>query len=519
MRILTAFALCAFVRTLPAQTPAADWPMYNRDLAGTRYSPLAQINAGNVSKVTRAWSYNLGEASGPEAGSEFTPIVVQGVLYLAAFHHVVALDPQTGQEIWRYDLKTGAPSKRGVAYWPGDKDNPPRIIFTSGSKMIALNAKTGRIDPGFGREGEVEMTVPYNSAPVVYKNLLLVGANTPEAPAMGPPGDTRAYDARTGHKVWDFRSVPQPGEAGHETWQGDSWINRSGVNNWGFSLTVDALRGIVYTVFGGPNTNFWGGDRKGDNLYANSVVAIDAATGKRKWHFQVVHHDLWDFDLPAPPGLMDVTVNGRKTPILAQTAKTGYMYILNRVTGKPVFGIDEKPVLPSQVPGEQSSPTQPVPVKPLPLARVSFGPEEIVSAADTSEEHAKFCRDLYQRSGDFYNEGPFTPYVYREKGAEPHSTIIFPGAIGGVNWGGTASDPNLGYIFVNSVDEASIGWIEKKPDGAPVLFDRNSIVGPMSRFQWSEGDPRYGNIRNAGEHAWPCQKPLGPLDRGQRAHR
>jgi len=504
MRILLVFLVVAAVG---AAQSGADWPMYNRDLAGTRYSPLAQINTGNVSRLTRAWSYNLGEAKGPAAGSEFTPIVVDGVLYLAAFHSVTALEADTGKEIWRYDLKTGAPSKRGVAYWPGDKGNPPRIIFTTGSKMVALNAKTGKIDPGFGKEGEVEMTVPYNSAPVVYKDLLLVGANTPESPATGPPGDTRAYDARTGRKVWEFHSVPRAGEPGHETWAGDGWKNRSGVNNWGFSLTVDAERGIVYTTFGGPNTNFWGGDRKGDDLYSDSVVAIDAATGKRKWYFQAVHHDLWDFDLPAAPGLLDVTVNGQQTPILAQTAKTGYLYILNRVTGKPVFGIVERPVRASQVPGEASSPTQPIPLKPPPLARMSFGVEEIVTAADTNEDHAKFCRGLYQRSGGFYNEGPFTPYVYREAGAKPRSTIIFPGAIGGVNWGGTAADPNLGYIFVNSNDEASIGWIEKKPAGSPVLFDRNSIVGPMSRFQWSEGDPRRGNIPNAGEHAWPCQKP------------
>ncbi len=504
--------MASLVPLMQAQTrrtdsDAADWPMYNRDLAGTRFSPLHQIDASNVGALKQAWSYNLGQASGNEAGSEFTSIVVQGVLYLAAFHYVTALDAETGKEIWRFDLKQGAPSKRGVAYWPGDKGIPPRIIFTTGSKMIALNASTGKIDPGFGNEGTVEMTVPYNSAPVVFKNLLMVGANTPEAPATGPAGDTRAYDARTGKLLWDFHSVPRPGEFGHETWQGDSAKNRSGVNNWGFSLTVDAERGIVYTVFGGPNTNFWGGDRKGNDLFANSVVAIDAGTGKMKWYFQVVHHDLWDFDLPAPPTLMDVTVNGKKIPILAQTAKTGYLYILNRVTGKPVFGIDEKPVLASKVPGEQSSPTQPVPVKPPPLSRVSYGPEDIVGPNDTNADHSKFCHELQARSGGFYNGGPFTPYVYREAGAKPYSTIIFPGAIGGVNWGGAAADTGLGYFFVNSSNEASIGWIEKKPAGSPVLFDRNSIVGPMSRFQWSEGDPRIGNIPHAGEHAWPCQKP------------
>jgi quinoprotein glucose dehydrogenase len=394
-----------------------------------------------------------------------------------------------------------------VAYWPGDQNNPARVIFTSGSKMIALNATTGKIDPGFGDEGTVEMTVPYNSAPVVYKNLLIVGANTPEAPATGPAGDTRAYDARTGKKLWDFHSVPRAGEFGHETWEGYSAKNRSGVNNWGFSLTLDAERGILYTVFGGPNTNFWGGDRKGNDLFANSIVALDAETGKMKWHFQVVHHDLWDFDLPAPPILMDVSVKGKTIPILAQTAKTGYLYILDRVTGKPVFGIEEKPVPASNVPDERSSLTQPIPVKPPPLSRMSYGPADIVAPGDTNAEHAKFCAELQARSGGFENEGAFTPYVYRAPGAKSHSTIIFPGAIGGSNWGGAAADPTLGYFFVNSSDEASIGWIEKKPAGSKVLFDRNSIVGPMSRFQWSEGDPKIGNIPHAGERAWPCQKP------------
>ncbi|HXP86950.1 MAG TPA: PQQ-binding-like beta-propeller repeat protein [Bryobacteraceae bacterium] len=497
---------------------SGDWPMYNRDLAGTRYSPLAQINTSNVGRLVRAWSYSLGQdatVGGITGGSEFTPIVIQGVMYVAAFKHVAALEPEAGKILWRYDLKTGSPSRRGLAYWVGDGTNPPRVIFTSGRSMFALNARTGKIDPGFGKEGEVDLGVPYDSAPIVFKNMLFVGANTPEAPAVGPAGNTRAYDARTGAKVWEFHSVPQPGEMGHGTWDGDSWRGRSGVNNWGFSMTVDAARGIVYTVFGGPNTNYWGGDRKGQNLFANSVVAIDAGTGKLKWYFQAVHHDLWDYDLPPAPALLDVTVRGKKTPLLVQTAKTGWMYILDRTTGKPVFGIEERPVPASKVPGEQSWPTQPIPVKPGPLARVSFKPEDIVTAEDTNAEHAKFCRDLMARSGGFYNDGPYTPYVFREAGvnqsdkpsAATPSTILFPGSVGGVNWGGTASDPALGYTFVNSMDEASIGWVEKKADGARVLFDRNSIVGPTSRFQWSEGDPRSGNISRAGEHAWPCQKP------------
>jgi glucose dehydrogenase len=272
-------------------------------------------------------------------------------------------------------------------------------------------------------------------------------------------------------------------------------------------MTVDAQRGILYTVFGGPNTNYWGGDRHGNDLYGNSVVALDAETGKMKWYFQVVHHDIFDYDLPPAPALLDATVNGKKVPILAQTGKIGWMYLLDRVTGKPVFGVEEKPVPRSNAPGEQSSPTQPIPVKPPALARNSYKPEDIVTASDTNEEHAKFCRDLVERSGGFYNEGPFTPYVYHEEGAPPHSTVLFPGSIGGVNWGGVAADPKMGYVFVNSQDEASFGWIEKKAPGAAVQYDRNSILGPTSRFQWSEGTPRSGNIVNSGEHAWPCQKP------------
>ena len=482
--------------------------MVNRDLASTRYSPLAQINRRNVARLTRAWSYHLGfesTAAGITGGSEFTPIVVRGVMYLGTAKAIVALEPETGKEIWRYEI--GTPSRRGLAYWPGDTSRPPRVIFTSARKMIALNARTGQLDPGFGKEGEVALAVPYDSAPVVYKNILFLGANTSEAPATGMAGNTRAYDARTGAALWEFHSVPQPGETGHDTWEGNSWKNRSGVNNWGFSLTVDAQRGILYTVFGGPNTNYWGGDRKGDNLFANSVVALDARTGKLKWYFQAVHHEVWDYDLPPAPGLLDVTVNGKAVPMLAQVTKSGYMYLLDRVTGQPVFGVEERPVPPSHAPGEQSSPTQPIPAKPPPIARVSFKPEDIVTAADTSEDHAKFCRDLAERSGGLVNQGPFTPYVYREPGGQSPSTVLYPGSIGGANWGGVAVDPRLGYVFVNTQDEASIGWVEKKADGAPVPYDRNSVLGPTSRFQWAEGNPRSGNVARGGEHAWPCQKP------------
>jgi quinoprotein glucose dehydrogenase len=513
--VRTALLLAATLPLLQSQTKpganaAGEWPMYNRDLAGTRFSPLAQINTKNVANLKEAWNFKIGRhpsSGGITGGHELTPIVLNGVMYLTTTNAVVALEPETGKELWRYPIAQGQPSRRGVSFWPGDSNNPPRIIFTAGRKMVGLNARTGKLDPGFGKEGEVDLNVPYDSAPVIYKNMILVGANTGEATPTGQAGDTRGYDARTGAPVWSFHSVPQPGEPGHETWEGDSWKDRSGVNNWGFSLTVDAQRGIVYTVFGGPNTNYWGGDRHGDNLYGNSVVALDAETGKLKWHFQVVHHDIFDYDLPPAPLLMDVTVAGKKIPVLAQTTKSGYMYILDRVTGKPVFGVVERPVPKSNTPEEQSSLTQPIPVKPPALARTSFKPEDVVTAADTNEEHAKFCADIMARSGGFINEGPFTPYVYRAPGAPVRSTILFPGSIGGVNWGGVSGDPRTGYIFVNSMDEASIGWIEKKAEGATPKYDRMSIFGPTSRFQWSEGNPRSGNLAGSGAKAWPCQRP------------
>ena len=206
------------------------------------------------------------------------------------------------------------PSRRGVTYWPGDKDTPPRIIFTTGQKMMALNAKTGQVVPGFGNEGVVDLGVPYDSAPTIFKNMLLVGANVQEQPATGPAGDSRAYDVRTGAKLWEFHSVPRPGETGHEVWQGDDWKNRSGVNNWGFSMTADEARDIIYMTFGSPASDYYGADRKGPDLFGNSLVAVDAKTGKYKWHFQVVHHDLWDQDLPPAPGLVDITKDGKKIP-------------------------------------------------------------------------------------------------------------------------------------------------------------------------------------------------------------
>jgi quinoprotein glucose dehydrogenase len=480
--------------------------MFNRDLAGTRYSPLTEIKPDNVANLKLAWSYRLQPASFRFAtaggSSELTPIVVNGVMYISAQGHVAALTPETGAEIWRYEIEGLRASPRGVAYWPGDANNPPRILFTSGNEMIALNARTGRLDPGFGREGKVDMVVPYNGVPTVFKNLIVTGASPGER-ENGPPGNSRAYDARTGARLWEFQTVPQPGQPGHESWLSEGWKVRSGINTWGWFMTVDETRYLVYMPLGGPAANYYGADRPGANLFGNSVVAVDATTGAYKWHFQLVHHDLWDYDLPPAPALVDIVKDGQRIPVLAQVGKNALMFILNRETGEPVFGVEERPVPKGDVPGEWYSPTQPFPVKPQPLARLSLGREDLVRAEDTSPAHAQACLALWEKNV-FYNSGPFTPWLFHEDGAPPRVTIAFPGATGGVSWGGMASDPTTGYVFVETKDSPLTGWIERKKEGtryenAGLEYDRvNGTVGAFSApLQTAEG--RTVNL--------PCYRP------------
>jgi len=533
----------------------ADWPRYTGDLAGTRYSKLKQIDTSNVTKLASAWTFQ-------GVGGEETPIVVEGILYATTSTGVVALDADTGKLIWRYGAEPapagaaggrgggrgaaagappaapagagpippapgggagargaaappaagargaapaggGAPSSRGVAYWPGDATHPTRILAMVGRRLLALDAKTGQPDTTFGMAGFVDTGVNWGGVPLVYKNVVVVGASNGEANFGDSPGDTKAYDVRSGDKLWSFTSVAQPGDQNFAAaWLDDGWKRRQGVNHWGWYLTVDEQRDIVYTTFGSPAGNYWRGDGPGTNLYANSVVAVDLNTGKYLWHFQSVHHDLWDSDQPAAPTLIDIKKDGRTIPALGLISKTSWLFILDRTTGKPVFGVEERPVPKGDAPGEWYSPTQPFPVKPPALARVEFKKEDIVTAADTTPEHAKACMDLYDRSGGYYNAGPFTPFLYHEEGAPPKSTIQFPGN-GGTNWGGPAGDPTTGYIFAFTQDASLVGWIEKKVpggnygngvQGSTQPYDRASVTGP---------GPYAGFTANG----MPCQKP------------
>ncbi|HEX5430579.1 MAG TPA: PQQ-binding-like beta-propeller repeat protein [Bryobacteraceae bacterium] len=534
-------AIPALLSAETKKSVPGDWPMYTHDLAGTRFSNLNQINTENVSKLAPAWSYRLtapapargrgparggpaasggrGAARGGRAGGrggrggggnpEATPIVVNGMMYLPAGNRILALDPDTGKEIWTATLDTNT-AARGVAYWPGDKNNPPRIVFTAGKFLNALNANTGKVDPGFGKEGKVEINVPWSGVPTIYQNVIMLGASVGEIP-KGPPGDTRAYDAVTGKHLWDFHTVPRPGEPGFGSWEGDSWKNFSGVNVWGWYMTVDAQRGILYMPLGSPAGNYYGGERPGNDLFGNSVVAVNAKTGKYLWHFQTVHHDLWDSDLPPAPVLLDIRKNGKKIPALADIGKPALMFILDRTTGKPVFGVEERKVPKGDVPGEWYSPTQPFPLKPPPLARNTFNKStDMVTADETSEDHVKACEALWDKSGGFYSAGPYTPFLFHADGAPPKSTMQWPGN-GGPNWGGMAADPKTGYIYLQTHDAALVGWIEKKRpggnygsgNGSPQLYDRGSVNGPGPYFSFSA--PMKGvNGRTVN---LPCQRP------------
>ena len=495
-------ALLGLAASLSAQV---DWPVYGHDDGGMRYSPLKQINAGNVGRLERAWTYHTHELQGSPADPsahpapfETTPLVIGNVLYLSTpADRVIALDPETGREIWKYDSQANARGKiryhqhRGVAYWPGDARTPPRILFgTRDGRLIALNAKTGLPSPGFGNEGEVNLrvgvadrfpnsTYAVTSPPAIYRDLVITGALVPEGPGLGPSGDVRAWDARSGKLVWRFHTVPQPGEPGHETWEGDSWKDRTGANAWSI-MTVDTARGIVFLPIGSPAYDFYGGDRKGQNLFGNCLVALDARTGKLLWYYQFVHHDVWDYDPPAPPALITVRRRGREIPAVVEVTKMGLVFILDRLTGKPLYPVEEQPAPKSEVPGESTWPTQPIPLKPPPLSRSSMTRDEI---SDVTPESHRVCTELFDQ---MHSQGRYTP-----GGLKP--TLVFPGTLGGATWSGVSFDPSLGYIFVNTNDAGAVGWMVEQPKGSPARYKRTGPSGEYARF-W---DP----------NLWPCQKP------------
>ncbi len=422
--------------------------------------------------------------------------MVNDTLYMPTpYRTIVALNPETGEEIWTYKFAKGRPAPRGVSYWPGDKITPASILCgTSDGRLLSLDAKTGKPTAGFGTDGYVDLRAdadngfPHaqytmNSPPSIYKDLVITGASVQELPAAGASGDIRAWDLHTGKLVWRFHSVPQPGEVGHDTWPGDSWKNRSGTNVWGL-MSVDLKRGLVFLPFGSPTYDFYAPDRKGKNLFGNAVVALHADTGKLAWYFQTVHHDLFDYDLESAPVLMDIKKGGAKIPAVGVLGKNGLLFILDRRNGTPVFGVEEKPVPASTAPDEEAWPTQPFPVKPAPLGRMSFRPDEI---ATVTPEQKKYCEDLLATEGGMENRGAYTSFGLK-------LTIQFPGTIGAANWPGMSYDPKLGYLFVNTNNLGDVGKLVKNPEGTEPPYERHSPWGDYARF-WNN------------DKFWPCQQP------------
>jgi quinoprotein glucose dehydrogenase len=437
------------------------WSVYKADAEGTGYSILDEINKNTIQSLEIAWTHKFSDAPPGSRGgnSESNPIVVDGVMYtLSARHRVYALDAATGKQIWAFDPfngEAGGGIGRGVTYWEEGSDK--RILLTAGDKLYALNAQTGLAIPSFGNNGWVSMNIGMRGDPdkisviptspgIVFKNLLIIGNEVSELYGA-EPGHVRAYDIKSGKLEWTFHTVPQPGEFGYDTWPKDAWKYVGGTNNWG-GMSLDTKRGMVFFATGSPTYDYYGKDRIGKNLFGNSVVALDAATGKYRWHFQTVHHDLWDYDLPAPPNLITVVHKGKKIDAVAQTSKLGYIYTFNRDTGEPLFPILEKPVPASDIPGEQAWPTQPIPTKPAPYSRQFVTKDDIINYSKGSYD------TLMMRFNAFRYEGPFTPPSLQ-------GTFMLPGSRGGSSWGGGTVDPSKGIIYVKSNDSPEIATMKK----------------------------------------------------------
>jgi glucose dehydrogenase len=417
----------------------------------SQYSALKQINRGNVKSLQVAWTYPTGDGN-PYL---FSPVVVDDVMYvLGKGNSIVALNATTGKEIWAHANPRGGITTRGLNYWESADRKQRRLLYSVASFLIALDARTGQEIDSFGTGGRVDLRAGLGRDPAtisaqsitpgrVFENLVILGSSTNQEYASAP-GDIRAYDVLTGKLAWTFHTIPHEGEFGYETWPKDAWKTIGGANAWS-EMSLDEKRGIVYIPTASPKYNFYGANRKGANLFGDCLLALDARTGKRKWHFQMVHHDIWDYDNANAPKLLTVRHNGQMVDAVAQAGKTGFLYVFNRVTGEPLWPIEERPVPKSEMPGEQAWPTQPFPTAPPPFARQKFTVEDLNPFIDDPAESARFREQMRAAR----NEGLFTPPGVRD-------TVEMPGNNGGSNIGGTAVDPEHGIMFVVSKDYPSM---------------------------------------------------------------
>jgi glucose dehydrogenase len=523
--IVVAFAVAAAVFAARSRSVGVPDLSESAPNASARYVDLDDIRPENVSRLAVAWTAHTGDfpggrpdPTGPVEGFQTRPVLAGNLLIVTTtVSRIIALDAETGVERWRFDPFAGRTRRcelpnRGVTVWEhrasgGDVE---RTIFsgTCDGVLVALDPATGKLRQEFADGGLLDLKpgadarpgeqYAVTSPPAIFRDLVIVGAMVPEETSQGPSGDVRAFDVRTGRQVWRFHTVPQPGEFGHDTWPGDSWKRRTGVNVW-TSMSVDEANGLVFLPVGSASYDFFGADRRGPSLYANSLVALDAATGQRRWHFQVVHHDVWDYDPPAQPVLADVRRGGDTVPVVVQLTKMGLVFVFNRLTGAPIFGVEERPVPSSDVPGEATSPTQPFPVKPQPLARIApLTRAELTTVSDASRRQ---CEELFAsvKSG-----GIFTP-----PGRD--LTLWFPGTLGGATWSGGSFNPQLGYLFVNTNDVGAVGQMVARDQ----TYRRTSRWGAYARF-WDDQQlpcqaPPWGKLHAidlaTGEIVW--QIPFG----------
>jgi quinoprotein glucose dehydrogenase len=531
---LCAAVLMAIVpgATPGAQTPAGEWRHYAGDAGSRKYSPLDRITPANVQRLEVAWRWtspdNAVVTENPtiRPGSyQDTPIMANGVLYtVTSLGQVAALDAGTGRTIWTYDpgtWKAGRPGNlgflhRGLAYWTDGKQER-LILGTAQAYLISIDARTGALDPAFGDGGRVDLmegvahavrglSYAVSSAPIVCRGVVVVGASVHDGPTHKewPRGDVKGFDVRTGRRLWTFRSIPAAGDHGHDTW-GDNSADYTGSTNVWSLMSADEELGYVYLPFGTPTNDFYGGHRPGANLFAESLVALDVRSGTRVWHFQAVHHGVWDYDLPAAPVLADIRVDGKSVPAVAQVSKQGFAYVFDRRTGTPIWPIEERPVPQSSVPGERTSPTQPFPTRPPPFERQGLTDDNLIDYTPELRQRAIEALAKYQR-------GPlFTP-------PSEAGTAVLPGWVGGANWGGAAFDPDSGVLYVPSVTIPTMMQLVK-PDSARsnFLYRRGGMLAMPTIDGLSVVKPPYGRVTaialNHGDIAW-----MTPLGDGPRNH-
>jgi quinoprotein glucose dehydrogenase len=531
LRFLLLLGLLASPAPAQQGTKKGEWKYYGGDSGSTKYSPIDQINKQNVGSLKVAWTWDSPDLPLQKESrmltafaNEVTPVMVGGVLYTStSLSQVAAINAETGKTIWTYDpvsYKAGRPTNlgflhRGVAYWTDGKQERV-FIGTADAYLIALDAKTGKPIADFGESGRINLTkaIPLavnarnyavTSPPVICRDVVIVGSSISDGPTTKemPRGDVQAFDVRTGKPAWIFHTVAQPGEFGNDTWENESWKYTGNTNPWTL-MSADEETGYFYISIGTPSNDWYGGHRLGNNLFAESLVCVEAKTGKRVWHFQSVHHGVWDYDLPAAAVLCDIKVNGRAIKALAQISKSGFTFVLDRKTGKPVWPIEERKVPQSTVPGERTSPTQPFPTKPAPFERQGATEDNLI---DFTPELRKEAKEIL----DKYDHGPlFTPPT--EKG-----TINLPGWAGGGNWWGAAFDPETGMFYVPSINAPIVVKLIK-PDPARSNFNyvrggsMANLLGPRGLPLFK---PPYGRVTainlNTGDHAW-----MVPLGDGER---